>query len=176
MVVRLPLIVQLRNLALATSVPILVDKLHADPMPNVQLWIKRLSALAWLDFCPIQLQLLAVPVNPQLVSPTTNVPLASSVMPSFVDLSVTLMAPACPMSSVLTTFAKKSANQTVNAEPTRSAKVSNVFQDADPTRIAQSPSLVKITNALILAPLPNVVSMPFVLHKITSHSAVVHLE
>lgn len=176
LVAKLLLIVPLHNLVLETSVPILVDKLHVDPMPNVRLLTKRLNALAWLDSCPILLQSSVVLANPQLVSPTTNVLLASNVMPSFVDLSVTLMEPVCPTSSVLTTFAKKSANQTVNVEPMRSVKVSNASQDAGPILTAQSPSLVKTTSVLILAPLPNVVSMPFVSLKITSHSAVAHRE
>lgn len=176
LVVKLPLIVPLLNLAWVTSVPILADKPHVDPMLNVQLLARRLNVLAWQDFCPILQQWLVVLVNLQLVSPTINVQLASNAMPSFVDHSVTLMVLAYPMNSVLTMFARKSANLMVNVKPMRSVKVSNVCLDVGLTPIAQSLSLVKTTNVLILAPLLNVVSMPFVSHKITSLSAVARQE
>lgn len=135
LVARQPLIVQPPNLVLATSVLILVDKPHAVPMPNVQLWTKRLSALVWQDSCPTQQLSLAVPENLLLALPTTNVLKDSSAMPSFADLFVTVTMLACLTNFALTTFAKKSASLTVIVDPMRFAKVSNAFQDAGPTLI-----------------------------------------
>ena len=131
------LIVPRRNLVWPTSAPIHVDKLLAVPMLNVLWWTNELNVPAWQDFCPTPQRSLDVPENQQHVSPTTNAPLASNVMPDFAGPSVTVMMLACLMNSASTMFAKRSAKVTANAVPMRFAKVSSVFLAADPMQIAR---------------------------------------
>ena len=84
--------------------------------------------------------------------------------------------PACLMSSALTTFARRFANQTATVAPLKFAKVSNVYQDVDQIPTVHPAKLAKTTSASILAPLPSVASMLFASLKATSLSAVVLLE
>ena len=174
--VRVHLIVPHLNHVSTTSVMILVLKPHVDLMLNVPLWIKELNVHVCLDFClTLQLKLDAL-VNLHLVCPITNVPLDSNAMPNFADLFVTVMMLVCLMSFVLTMCAKRFARATMIVEPTKSAKVSNVYLDADQIRIVQLHKLVKTINVLILVLLQPVESMPFVCHKIINHTVIAHLE
>ena len=173
--VKVHLIVPHLNHVSTTSVMILVLKPHVDLMLNVLLWTKELNVHVCLDFClTLQLKLDAL-VNLHLVSPITNVPLDSNAMPNSADLFVTVTMLVCLMSFVLTMCAKRFARVTMIVEPTKSAKESNVYLDADQTRIVQLHKLAKTINVLILVLLQHVESMPFVCHKIISHTVIAHL-
>ena len=173
--VRVHLIVLHLNHVSTTSVMILVLKPHVDLTLNVLLWTKELNVHVCLDFClTLQLKLDAL-VNLHLASPITNVPLDSNAMPNSADPFVTVMMLVFLMSFVLTMCAKRFARATMIVEPTKSAKESNVYLDADQTRIVQLHKLAKTINVLILVLLQHVESMPFVCHKIISHTVIAHL-
>ena len=77
------------------------------------------------------------------------------------------------MNCVLIMYVKKFANQIQIVVLPRFVKELNVFLDVDQVQIVPLLMLVTITNVLIHAQLPNVVSTPFVLLRTINHSVVV---
>ena len=80
------------------------------------------NVLVEMAFYPTQQQLSAALGNPPLVSPTSNVPLVSSVITNSANLFVTVTETVFRTNFVSTTFAKRSVEKMVIVTQMKSVK------------------------------------------------------
>jgi len=132
------------------------------------------NALVEMAFYPTQQLLSAALGNQPLVSPTSNVPLVSSVITNSVNLFATVMETVFQTSSVSRMYVKKFVVKMETVTRMKFVKEFNVSKAAGEIVIVPREKLAKTTNVLILAQRAIVALTQFACHKITKHSVQVH--